>query len=1050
MSVENEKQLQILNASAGSGKTYNLVLSYLKLILGSDKSAAIFAQIIAMTFTNKAALEMKTRIIDALDFLSHPIRKSEKETTKAKAYLSDIARNLKTSENETQFRAQKALTAILHQYEDFNVLTIDKFNLRLIRSFSRDLDIPPDSNIILNEDDVLEEVIDQLFARIDPTKNQVLSNLVLRFSKEKLDDEESWNIERELNEFAKIITKEVYFSQLEVLVKNDYSKERYTELKQQLVVIDLEVNERAKSLFTRSEGYDESSLPGKSNTKKAYLKLINDKIWEGNDGNLSFFSESMLKNFEKPAFPADLAQESIQFQDFYAEKLQAYLEVKSLLKNFYNMALLKYIYEELNAVKQTEQFILISEFNKLISNLIKNEHAPFIYEKLGTRFQHFLLDEFQDTSHMQWLNIIPLLHESIANNRMNLIVGDPKQSIYRFKNGLAEQFVALPKIYNPSNDPDLELKSKYFERMGIKNNLEDNWRSHQEIVRFNNEFFTDLSLKLPPYSSAFYADLKQNPKGKAGGGICIESRIEDPDAELRKTEVLHLISGWVEELVKDGYDLGDICILGNKKSECNEWANYLSNLGYKVVSSDSLMVGTDLYVQLCISYFLWRKNPNGEMEARRFSESYFRLKTENTLELVQKYWVQEGTIRFDSARFLRDEFGSSEAFFFPYDNLYSLLQGFYRMAQLNELENPYLHHLSDLLHNFEQTNGPHLDLFIDHFESSGKKEAIQTPENKDAIKIMTGHKSKGLEFPIVLLPNLDWTILSNKANYLIQDKENFYYTSISKSAKFLPIRTFYEEEFHRLFLDKINLTYVLFTRPVERLYIGNLHKKASDKNTLYPTRTGAYFHEIFSEVVQSNAEAISVRRGKFDPKVDEKDTESSEFVSNFIPKNLNDTLWFPDISIQDKKKQDAASLSDEQRFGNQLHALLSVATPDTNNSELIAQSLQDGTVEKEFEPQLIQALTSIFAFEPYRNLFATSSEILSEVDILIGEKDFVRPDKIFRGKESTLVLDFKTGQTQAKYEKQVHYYVHHLQQMGLENVKGIVFYTHNLQFKAVN
>lgn len=1045
--------MQILNASAGSGKTYNLVLTYLKLILGEGRSAHTFAQIMAMTFTNKAALEMKNRIISALDLLSNPNRKSTKESEKAKKYVLDVAKELNCSPEDLQSRAKLALKQILHQYEDFHVMTIDKFNLRLIRSFSMDLGLDGDFQIILNEDEVLDQVIDTLMDGLDPVSKKQFTDLVLRYSREKVDDQESWNFQRDLKSFATVLTNEKYFSLLEGMEKMDYSTDAYSSLDWEIKSIRSQIEEKAKTLHQFFTGFDPNALPGKSRTANAFDKLISDKLMDGNDSNEGFFSNSLLKSFEDVKFPATLAEQSIAFHRFYEEQSKRYFLLVLVKKNFFNMALLQFISMELEGVKQNEKLLRISEFNKLISQHIEHEEAPFIYERLGNRFHHFLLDEFQDTSRLQWMNIVPLIHESLSQNKENLIVGDPKQSIYRFKNGLAEQFVALPAIYNPENDTDIQRKSIYFQEQGEKLPLKDNWRSRKEIVRFNNIFFNTFQQQLDPDFVSFYEDVEQNPQGDDGGYIFIHSELIK---EKEANKSLDLMVSWIDQCIADGIDKGDICILGNTKKDCNAWAIELTNRGHKVVSADSLLVNSDHSVKLTIAYLKWRKNPAGELEARRFSELYFSLKSEasNSITQIQSYWKTETNPEgksfqfFDTKKFFIEQFGSEENFFFPYENLFNLVQGFYQLANLTEIHNPYLHHLADMVHEFDNQRGPELELFLDAYNGKGKDSAIQIPENKDAIKVMTGHKSKGLEFRVVMLPNMDWSISTAKGQFLIKDSENIIYTNLSKSSKLERIRNEQKIEANQVLMDKLNLCYVMFTRPVERLYIANFCEAKPRE-----ARFGNSLHNIFLQMPVSSfhlqQEEVTDDKIHLEIGTPEKhgasENQQEESELNFIPVSLDNKLWFPDISLQENALEEDTGLSDQQRYGNQLHLLLSLITKSEEINPKIQSLLQSGEIESQFEERLTGELKLIFHMPDYQQLLAGATKILNEQGIIIGPSETRRPDKIILKENETIVIDYKTGIPNAKHLIQVQLYADTLREMGYPNVRGIVFYTGELR-----
>ena len=315
--------------------------------------------------------------------------------------------------------------------------------------------------------------------------------------------------------------------------------------------------------------------------------------------------------------------------------------------------------------------------------------------------------------------------------------------------------------------------------MGEVNELDDNWRSSPQIVKFNNKFFKSLKEKMSDDTKEFYQSIEQNPKIKKNGRIKIASTAE------QENDIVTKIIAWVKECKKAGFNYGDICILGEKNKQCNGWALGLNDAGFKVVSSDSLLIHSDLHVQLAISYFKWRFRPSGENEKKRFGELYFRIKSA-TYEEYKKYIVEKELSNnkthryFNDASFLDEHFKGYNNFFFKYENLYDLIQGFYQLMGYNELENPYLHHLADIIYGFGLMKGPDLKGFITDYESKKSKIAVQIPESDDAIKVMTIHKSKGLEFPVVMIPSIDFD-LKVKGDFLVEIDE--YVVSKNPSSK---------------------------------------------------------------------------------------------------------------------------------------------------------------------------------------------------------------------------------------------------------------------------
>ena len=1063
MQNTTQKPLKILNASAGSGKTFNLVKEYICLLLGESYKANRFANIIAMTFTNKAALEMKSRIIQALDELSFP----DKYGKKSDDYALLIGDELGVDPEEIHVRAQIVLKNILHRYEDFHVMTIDKFNLKLIRSFSRDLNLPNDFEIILNENEVIERVVDTMMSQLGQADLQKLTDLVFAYAKDNIEEGLKWDFRKDLIQFASILQKENYFTVVEQLMESDFSGETLNSLKfERKRMTDHFVGkcQIVYQLFL-SENVESSELPGASVTFKVIANLNSIATVPKALFTTSFIGYCSNETPAKKRFPSNLQQSLLDLQKEWEKSIQEYTSISLYIKNFYNMALLQFMAKQLDSVRKDEQLIRISEFNKLISDLVKNEEAPFIYERLGTRFHHFLLDEFQDTSHLQWLNMVPLLHESISQGNKNLIVGDPKQSIYRFKNGLAEQFVALPEIYNPDNDSKVAERSAYFSRMGETFPLEDNWRSSAIIVNFNNQFFEILKQELDEEFKPFYNSIAQNPKSKKDGYIEIISRELEKEEENNE---LKLLLEWIQSCEDDGFKRGEICILGNKNKECSGWAISLTENGYEVVSADSLLVDSSPAVQLTIAYLRRRLNPLSENEKRRFGEMYFRMFPDNAYQQYKSYLdekVTESTGKkyrfFNDDRFLVDRFGSKLDFFAKYENLYDLIQKFYSLIKFDELTNPYLHHLADMAHEYDLNKGPDLKGFLEHYSSQGKKSAVQLPESENAIRIMSIHKSKGLEFPIVMIPKMDFDLgINTKSNFLITTKDRILYTPQGKDSPVDEIKTFTEQELGQVKTDVINKCYVAMTRPIERMYINNETEKKSK------------FSEIFREILnQIEGEKVELAGGFkliLGERTKKAITEKTIEAPYFIPKNVNDRLWFPDISLQDQEDLlTPDTLSEQQRYGNQLHLILSFVNFEDEIDSCIESLYKEGQIELEFLSRMKTDLQKLFKDVEYQNLFKNSTDILSEQAIIADEFSTIRPDKIIvkdikiqdgktqdlktGGKtQKAIVIDYKTGMPKNKDIKQINQYVFVLKELGYSETEGYIFYTSTQKLVRVN
>ncbi|WP_343637631.1 UvrD-helicase domain-containing protein [Fluviicola sp.] len=1032
MNSDVSKPFLIVNASAGSGKTYNLVRNYLRLLLSENDDRAEISQIMAMTFTNKASIEMKSRIMSDLNKLAN----GKEEST---AYLEEIAGFVGTTPEAIRSRARVVLRKILHQYEDFNVMTIDKFNLRLIRSFARDLDLPETFEISLDDTLILEKAIDELLSNIDAKNQTKLYQLALNFAKSNLEEENDWNLKKILLSKAKVLTNEGYFQIIRTLSKTDFNKEQLELWKLQFKAEKEELLIRLNSLnrLLLETGVDANAFAGKTTTFNPIifnLKLPAEPIpflkdSKRTDANLKNILKTIEEGKETQFSPA-----YVDFLRFIAEKSPYWIELDFKIQQFHLLSILKELALSMDDIRNKESIIRVSEFNKLVAELVQNEDAPFIYERLGSRFNHFFLDEFQDTSRLQWLNIVPLIHNSLGGNYFNFIVGDPKQSIYRFKNGVAEQFIALPEIYNPEEEPSIKLRSQFFQKMGIVEGLEDNWRSAAEIVNFNNLFFEELLQFMPESGQEFYKHLKQNPKGKKGGYVEL---LMNPQKDLDTAKFTNSqLLKWVQQCIADGYKPHEICVLGRKKRDCNQYANFLKSRGYQIVSSDSLLVNSDQYVQLAICYCKWKVNRFDFQRAMQFAYFYFEiLDKEDAFETYGAcFWVDAADSKsyfseqlfFENSRLNEDFLDAS------FQNIYSLLVDFLMLVGLDSIENTYLQQLLDLAYQFDMSNGPDLMEFINYYEKNRSKFSVQLSENEQAIQIMTAHKSKGLEFPVVIIPSFNFfSEGNNNDSFLMEINDHIIETKMSKFESAIPaIQIEAEKEDAAQKMDAINLLYVAFTRPQDRLYALNLK---GSRNSFYD-KFNTILTTLFPETPQENG--FHLKYGE----APEIKHHSRKNTSDYSPLSIRNFLWFPEISIQSTKEQEEDSLTMEQRIGKQFHFIMEKSHSKETAFSALKTGLLKGEIEQDFEEKLTILLEEAFENQLLVSLFEAGKH-LNERTLIFDSKTRLRPDKLIVSDEQTIVIDFKTGEKSDKHVKQVLGYMTVLKEIGMQSIKGYLYYS---------
>ena len=981
---------------------------------------------------------MKERIIDALDRLAFSERSEEKERKKSEQLMQTTQVNLGIDPLLIAEKARKTLSYILHNYEAFQVMTIDKFSLRLIRTFAKDLNINDDFEVILSEDELIEQVVDELLSKLGATGHESITHLALRYAKSNLLEGDKWNFRKELIDFAKVLKSEKDQESIDKILKQSFEDSSFQEMLKELQGLTHEYIEQKKGVLELFQSFSiqEDEMPYKGKGLHGYLSkhLPNSDL--NNPAILNSYVEKTLSGEIVKAnhrVPSELVQAIECFRVKEDRLYKRYFLVKTLRKNFHNLALLKYIAQELAIIKERDNLVRISEFNRMISSLLVEEKAPYIYERLGTRYSHYLLDEFQDTSRLQWMNLLPLVHDAISQGAKNLIVGDPKQAIYRFRNGLVEQFVALPAIYNPENDPKIKELSNYFENAGMKSSLEQNWRSQENIVRFNNAFFKHLITMLPEDFKAFYSDVVQEPKGKKGGYVSFE--FADKAKEVEEAYILSVI----RSCEADGFKRGDICLLSRGKKEAKRWAKYLAKApeNYKVVSADSLTVSSDKAVQVCMDYFYLRRNAKNKTIQIKFAVSYLTSKNIDPLDVLNDYWGKRvGDLKFD--KFLIDFFKGKEAFFFNYENLYDLGRQLINLLAFDELKNPYLHHFMEILHRYDLRLGPDLRGFIDFWETKGRNETVQIPENDAAIQIMTVHKAKGLEFPVVILPSLNWEFGVVKSPQFVEVEEGgLIHLKLVKDNAPDYILERYEQERSQQLLDEVNLFYVAVTRPVNRLYA--LVERSKKKTVKDFSGITNFCENVLSSLEIEGAVRSDTTFQLGDPTPKEEGIKEGE--AYFNPKNVTDCLWFPNLSLQDEDALELENLSEEQQYGNQLHEILSKAKTIKDLKDVVNSLVKSDSLEKKFVARLETEASKVLSDDIYIKLFQGVREIVSEQDLIIDTTKVKRPDMILIYADKVVVVDYKTGEERNSHNKQLLNYVAILKEMGYSNVCGKLIYT---------
>lgn len=1031
----------IYNASAGSGKTYSLVKDYLRTLF-NNPNPDYYKYLLAITFTNKAVAEMKQRIIAYLRLFSEEqILKDPPEM------MLSLSKECDLPLGEIHKRAKSVLHHLLHHYAAFSVETIDGFNHRLIRTFARDLKIASNFEVSLEQDELLGQAVDNLLRRTGEEKE--ITNTLVDFTLDKTDDDKSWDISRDISRAAGILFNENELQNVTRL--KEWSLARFNNIRSRLLAALSKTEDQLNKIASETlQLIEESGLEHSDFTGGYYPNFIM-KIQSGKDVDYSRKWQETLR--EKPLYPGRLLKEAPhsaavidelapEFAGVFDEIKSLYFRkklIRSLLNNLTPLSVINLVQQEIDQIKDEENIVPISEFNRLINAEIKNQPAPYIYERLGERYRHFFIDEFQDTSSLQWENLIPLIDNSLAqehqaNQGSLLLVGDAKQAIYRWRGGLPEQFIELYNCNDPFSVSDKTVK-----------NLDTNYRSCAEIVNFNNEFFTHIS-------EYFHKDLHQElytigndqkPNEKDGGYV----RIEFVDFELKEdADPLYAdcISAAVEELLNQGYQLSDICVLTRRKKEGIALGELLMQKGIPVVSSETLLLHHSPIVRFLVNFLIFRSQPEND-----------EVKSELLLFLHSHYEIGEALADFLTAFFPSEEKDFSNIL----NNygieislektlsltLYETCEYILINCQLLEKADAYVDGFMNLVYDFEQRQAMLKSSFADYWNSKKDKEAISIGEGVNAIRLMTIHKAKGLEFPVVLFPYADvdiyyekmpktWihaeTIIDEASPFMINYNKDVLEYGEEGSA-------IYEERRATLQLDNLNLLYVTLTRAVEQLQIFSKRTKPAVEGDLKK-----YSH-FFISYLQSK-------------QLWNDDTDVFEFgkptrsVPGMISSEVKEVpLQYAATLPEDhdlKLATSEASLWETDASlkitaGTILHELMA----RIRYKDDVEEALNDFKKESRMEPSEFEVLRSminkIVTHPDLKYLFETGQKVENESDIVTADGQLLRPDRInFHDSGEISLVDYKTGGQSDSHSSQVEAYAAALEEMNyLVNYKLIIY-----------
>lgn len=1116
-------ELLVYKASAGSGKTFTLAVEYIKHLIINPRA---YRHILAVTFTNKATAEMKERILTQLYGIWQ-------EDPASEAYLQRIKEELKRSsitpfsDQELRQRAGKALQYMLHDYSRFRVETIDSFFQSVMRNLARELELSPNLNIELNNTEVLSDAVDSLIEKLTPTSS-VLAWL-LDYINERIADDKRWNVSNEVKSFGRNIFDESYIERGEGLRLKLRTPETLKLYREVLREMETDALEQMKGFYDQFEGELEGhalsaeDLKGGARSIGSYFRKLRDGKLTDKDVMNATLQNSLddAKNWAtKTSSRKDdiirLAETSLipllkDAERLRPQKNRTVNSCRLSLQHLNKLQLLNHIDEEVRTLNREHNRFLLSDTNALLHKLVREGDSSFVFEKIGANIRNVMIDEFQDTSRMQWDNFRLLLLEGLSQGADSLIVGDVKQSIYRWRNGdwgilnslggnrsqvqlcdskplLDETKVQLcdakPQLYKTVS----QLPFPFPVRVET---LKVNRRSETNIINFNNRIFTaavdylnashleELKEECFPLKRA-YADVAQeSPKTKSQGYIKV-SFIE-PDEELNYTEkTLVSLGKEVQQLLSEGVKLNDIAILVRKNKNIPPIADYFDKeLHLPIVSDEAFRLDASLAVCMLIDALRYLSNPE-EKIARASLIANYNLQTVSNSAPNNETQSDETTdwnnlFTSSPEALLPSAFvsGMDELRLMP---LYELLEELFTLFNMSSIEkqDAYLFSFFDAVTEYLQSNSSDLDGFIRYWDETLCSKTIPSGE-MDGIRIFSIHKSKGLEFHTVLIPFCDWKLENETYNQLVwctapeapYNAIDLVPVNYSATMAESVYRQDYLNERLQLWVDNLNLLYVAFTRAGKNLIVWS---KKDQKGTMSELLSTALTQVVKADEGSWDEEECIYESGVLCPS-DGNFNKTASSPAPVINKLAQSSVRLPihmesmrhDIEFrQSNRSADFIAGIDEaesaQRFinrGRLLHTLFSAIETEADIDDAISRLVFEGIIGRTETEEDIRELTRrAFALPQVKDWYSGSWHLFNECDIIWkenGELRTRRPDRVMMRDGEIIVIDFKFGKPNKKYNKQVQGYMQLLIRMGYEaeKIKGYLWYVEEEQIEQV-
>ena len=1051
---------KILNASAGSGKTFRLAYKY---VHDTIADPSIYRNILAVTFTNKATEEMKSRILKEIHTLASGL---------PSPYMKDLREELGLSPEVIQSRAKEVRSKILHDYSRFTVLTIDTFFQRILRSFIKELDIDLNYNIELETDSILSKSTDALIEKI--TIDQELKDWLIAFAKEQIDDGKKWDIRSSILNLGKELFKE---SNKETLDKAQ-SRKNLKKIVDQVIAQSsasqnqlLSIAKQASELISGAGAGLADFKYGTGSGVAFFYKILKNDYRKGyGKRTVELIESDSAKPWCKAGSPAEtlvprLRELLAEACRHYDRDLSMWNTCDLLRQNYRSFALLTDLYTTVLEMCDQQNMMLLSETKYILSKFINESDVPFIYEKVGNRFKHFMIDEFQDTSVKEWENFLPLLQNAMAQceEQSVLLVGDIKQSIYRWRGGDW-------RLLHQKAQEDLGKEDTHVENMIF------NYRSYPAVVEFNNRAIahvvaTDnelLNAKLQKaaeeghISRQEYARLKDTLKNAYLGHEQTPTKkttnpgyvsVEDYEEETPLVECIH-------SLLDKGYRPCDIMVLVRTNTQSQQ-------ISEELLASKSTNPKYHFDVMTQVALVI------GSAPVSTFIAATLRL----TLNLSDRLSMAEYN-HFLGYKFDR-ELTAEECDFLTSLRLYSPEEAFERIViqynlQEDKAQTAYLQAIHEQIIAFCSNKVADISLYLKWWDEQGSRHSLSIEQSASTIEITTVHKAKGLEKRAVIIPSCSWTLEPITSGLI----PNIVWAEADKGALQqvgrIPIKynlkmqnSDFSTEFYRelvyAHVDNVNLLYVALTRAVESLHI-YIPKKTRDNNhvgTLLAQALSAMAQEDkntpatnneeeqtsdgasaqrFTVRDLSDAEHLKYEYGEFaTPQHDaDDDSSSSVILENYHTAHASLRLHLP----SQRYFEEGASELSPRNFGILMHKAFQESSTEEEIFKAVDKMRCDGLICEEEEATLHAMIDRAMQQPLVKEWFSGKWDMVrNEHEIILPQGSSRRPDRVMLQGKEAVVVDYKFGDKKLpSYTRQIKDYLSLLRQMGYTSSKGYLWY----------